>query len=46
LGLTHLIYPGAKHSRFEHVLGVMHVANQIAEGMREQKCFLRERIRS
>src|SRR5712664_3653874 len=39
LGLTHLIYPGAKHSRFEHVLGVMHVANQIAEGMRDQKYF-------
>lgn len=30
LGLTHLVYPAAKHSRFEHVLGVMHVADQIA----------------
>jgi HD superfamily phosphohydrolase len=39
LGLTHLIYPGAKHSRFEHVLGVMHVANQIAEWIRDQKYF-------
>lgn len=39
LGLSHLIYPGAKHSRFEHVLGVMHVANQIAMRMKEQKEF-------
>lgn len=39
LGLSHLIYPGAKHSRFEHVLGVMHVADKIAEGMKEQGCF-------
>jgi HD superfamily phosphohydrolase len=39
LGLSHLIYPGAKHSRFEHVLGVMHVANEIAKRMREQGDF-------
>jgi len=39
LGLSHLIYPGAKHSRFEHVLGVMHVADKIAEWMTEEKCF-------
>jgi HD superfamily phosphohydrolase len=39
LGLSHLIYPGAKHSRFEHVLGVMHVADKIAERMEEEKCF-------
>jgi HD superfamily phosphohydrolase len=39
LGLSHLIYPGAKHSRFEHVLGVMHVATEIAKRMREQGEF-------
>jgi HD superfamily phosphohydrolase len=39
LGLSHLIYPCAKHSRFEHVLGVMHVANQIATRMKEQGQF-------
>ncbi len=39
LGLSHLIYPGAKHSRFEHVLGVMHVATEIAKRMREQQAF-------
>lgn len=39
LGLSHLIYPGAKHSRFEHVMGVMHVASQIASRMKERGEF-------
>ncbi|KMQ49606.1 phosphohydrolase [Chitinispirillum alkaliphilum] len=26
LGLTDMVYPGAMHTRFEHSLGVMHVA--------------------
>jgi HD domain-containing protein len=30
LGLTYLVYPAAKHTRFEHVLGVMHIATRIA----------------
>ncbi len=29
LALTHLIYPGATHRRFEHSLGVMEVATRI-----------------
>jgi HD superfamily phosphohydrolase len=41
LGLTYLVYPGAKHSRFEHVLGVMHVAARIAKRLEEQKQFFR-----
>lgn len=31
LGNTHLVYPGACHSRFEHTLGVLHIANRMAE---------------
>lgn len=30
LAMTHLVYPGAVHTRFEHSLGVRHVAGQIA----------------
>src|SRR5688572_7824857 len=26
LGLAHLVYPGATHSRFEHALGTYHLA--------------------
>ncbi len=29
LAMTSLVYPGATHTRFEHSLGVMHVASQI-----------------
>ena len=30
LGLTYLVFPGANHSRVEHVIGVSHVAGQMA----------------
>lgn len=34
LGLTHLIYPGATHTRFEHVLGAMHLMTLAIEVLR------------
>ena len=30
---AYLVYPGAIHTRFEHVVGAMHVAGQIAEAL-------------
>ncbi len=32
---AHLVYPGAHHTRFEHSLGVMHIAGQAALSLRE-----------
>jgi len=31
LGLTDMVYPGAMHTRFEHSLGMMHVATRMYE---------------
>lgn len=33
LALTDMVYPGAVHSRFEHSLGVMHVATKIFDNI-------------
>lgn len=37
LGLTDLIYPGAMHTRFEHSLGVMHLATKMYEAIVEKE---------
>jgi hypothetical protein len=34
LALTDMVYPGANHTRFEHSLGVMHVATKMFERIR------------
>lgn len=31
LGMTHLVYPSANHTRFEHSIGALHLAGRIAE---------------
>jgi HD superfamily phosphohydrolase len=36
LGMVHVVYPGAEHSRFTHSLGTMHLAGEIGERLRNQ----------
>lgn len=38
LALTHLVYPGARHSRFEHCMGAAHVAGLLAENIQDRGC--------
>ena len=33
LGLAHLVFPGAHHTRFEHSLGASHIAGMMAESL-------------
>ncbi len=36
LGLTHLVYPGAMHTRFHHVLGAMHLMGEAVNVLRSK----------
>ncbi len=36
LGLAHLVYPGATHSRFEHAVGTYHLARRTISMLRER----------
>lgn len=36
LGLTHLVYPGALHTRFHHALGAMHITQKAIEVIRSK----------
>lgn len=36
LGLTHLVYPGALHTRFHHALGAMHLMTQAVATIRRK----------
>jgi hypothetical protein len=36
LGMTHLVYPGALHTRFHHALGAMHLMGEAIEVLRSK----------
>jgi len=42
LSATNLVYPGANHTRFEHSIGVYHLARTVFENLREQQYFYRD----
>ncbi len=42
LGLTHLVYPGALHTRFHHALGAMHLMGIAIESLRYKKIEITE----
>jgi HD superfamily phosphohydrolase len=47
LGLTDMVYPGATHTRFEHSLGVMHLATLMYDAIvsnRNNQKLLKERL--
>ena len=35
LAMTFLVYPGAVHTRFDHSIGVMHIAGRICQRLQE-----------
>jgi HD superfamily phosphohydrolase len=36
LGLTHLVYPGAQHTRFQHCIGALHLMNSAISVLRNK----------
>jgi len=43
LGVTHLVYPGAIHTRFHHTLGAMHLMHKAIETLRSKDIEISEK---
>ena len=43
---AHLIYPGAQHTRFEHSLGVMHIASMAGHALNEKGIISSDNIQN
>ena len=46
LGLTHLVYPGATHRRFEHSLGVMELSSRVYDVVTASANITRDSVRN
>lgn len=42
LGIAFMVYPGATHSRFEHSLGVMHIATGMLDLLKHELTYLQD----
>ena len=42
MGLSYLVYPGARHSRFEHALGAMYLMNKTVTVLRKKGVVISE----
>lgn len=40
LGLTHMVYPGAQHTRFQHAIGAMHLMSMAVATLRLKGCVI------
>jgi HD superfamily phosphohydrolase len=40
LGLSHLVYPGAVHTRFQHVVGAMHLMGKALRVLQKKGCLI------
>lgn len=40
LGLSHMVYPGALHTRFHHALGALHLTTQTIDTLRSKGCLI------
>ena len=43
LGLSHLVYPGAHHSRFHHAIGCLHLMNKAISQLRKKGHIITEK---
>ncbi|MDO4728685.1 MAG: HD domain-containing protein [Bacteroidota bacterium] len=43
MGLSYLVYPGAHHTRFHHVLGAMHLMQRAVETLRQKKVVISDK---
>lgn len=42
LGLSHLVYPGALHTRFHHALGAMHLMTEALDSLKNKGIEINE----